>query len=68
MLKRHPSSPRILADLTLSALVGLVFGVALSFGLEYLDDSLKNKDEAARYLRLPVLAMVPDFAKVTRLA
>jgi uncharacterized protein involved in exopolysaccharide biosynthesis len=44
-------------------LVGLVFGlgvaIAAVFFLEYLDKTLKTPDDVARYLALPVLAVVP---------
>jgi uncharacterized protein involved in exopolysaccharide biosynthesis len=44
-------------------LVGLMFGIGVAvagvFFLEYLDKTLKTPDDVARYLSLPVLAVVP---------
>ena len=37
-------------------------GVGLAFLLEQLDNTLKTPEEAERYLRLPTLGVVPDFA------
>jgi polysaccharide biosynthesis transport protein len=56
-----PSKPKKLKSLLLSALVALVGGVGLAFLLEYLDNTLKTPEEVERYLRLPNLAVVPDF-------
>jgi polysaccharide biosynthesis transport protein len=57
-----PSSPRPLRTMTLAAVLGLVGGIGLAFVLEYLDNSLKTPQEAERYLGLPALAAVPNFA------
>ena len=56
-----PSRPQKLQSLLLSALVALTGGVSLAFLLEYLDNTLKTPQEVERYLRLPNLAVVPDF-------
>jgi polysaccharide biosynthesis transport protein len=60
------SSPKITLDLAKGALFGLLGGLGLSFLLEYFDDSLKSREEAEQYLRIPTLGQIPDFAKVTR--
>ena len=59
----RPSRPRKLLSLLLSSVVGLMGGVGLAFFLEYLDNSLRNPEEAERYLGLPNLAVVPDFLR-----
>jgi uncharacterized protein involved in exopolysaccharide biosynthesis len=41
------------------ALAGLTLGIALAVVADYLDPTLKEADEAATALRLPVLAVVP---------
>ena len=56
-----PSKPKKLLALLLSGLLGLMGGLGLTFVLEYLDDTVKTPAEVARYLRLPNLAMIPDF-------
>jgi capsular exopolysaccharide synthesis family protein len=58
------SSPRPLLDLFLSASISLVAGIVLAFFLEYLDDGIKNADELQKYVGLPSLGVVPDFASL----
>ncbi|HEV2582485.1 MAG TPA: hypothetical protein VGT44_16630, partial [Ktedonobacteraceae bacterium] len=40
-------------------LVALAVGLALVFLLEYLDDRIREKDQAASLLGLPILGSVP---------
>lgn len=54
-----PVSPNITLNLALGAIVGLVFGVAIAFLLEYLDTSVKTLEDVERYLQVPVLAVIP---------
>lgn len=46
-------------DVAVRTLLGLVVGVALTFLLNYLDDTLRDSREAARLTGLPVLAEIP---------
>jgi capsular exopolysaccharide synthesis family protein len=61
---RSPSSPRKLLSLGLSGFLGLAGGVGLAFFLEFLDDRMKSSEQIERELRLPSLALVPDFFKL----
>jgi succinoglycan biosynthesis transport protein ExoP len=63
---RRPSSPQIVISLFLSGIIGLMFGLVTAFGLDYMDNSFKNKEEVVHYLRTPVLGVVPDFFRVAR--
>jgi capsular exopolysaccharide synthesis family protein len=54
----EPSSLRKLPRLGLGALAGLLLGLGLAFGREYLDDSLKTVEEAEPLLGMS-LGMVP---------
>jgi capsular exopolysaccharide synthesis family protein len=57
----EPSKPKKKFTLLLAAIVGLVGGLGLAFFSEYLDNTLKTPEDVERYLRLPNLAIVPDF-------
>ena len=51
-----PSRPKVVLNLFLGTVAGLVLGVAFAFFLEYLDTSVKTMDEVEKLLDLPVLA------------
>ena len=57
-----PSYPNKQRSLLFGLLMGLAAGMGLAFLLERLDNTLKSPEEAERYIRLPSLAVVPDFA------
>jgi succinoglycan biosynthesis transport protein ExoP len=58
---RVPSWPRKNLSLLIGAFVGLIGGLGLAFFFEYLDNTMRNPEEVERYLRLPILSVVPDF-------
>jgi capsular exopolysaccharide synthesis family protein len=55
----YPAKPKVPAYMLLASVIGLVFGVGLAFFIEYLDTSVKTLDDVEKYLRIPVLAVVP---------
>lgn len=55
-----PSSPTPRRDAITAFGIGLLLGVAIAFGLEYLDDSISDKDSLLQATNgLPVLGMIP---------
>jgi uncharacterized protein involved in exopolysaccharide biosynthesis len=44
----------------LAALVGLALGVAIAFSFDFLNNSLRTEEDVEYYLRVPVLAAIPD--------
>jgi succinoglycan biosynthesis transport protein ExoP len=54
-----PAKPRVGAYMAVAAVVGLLVGTALAFFIEYLDTSVKTLDDAERFLKVPVLAVIP---------
>jgi len=44
----------------LAAFVGLALGMAIAFGFEFFNNSLRTQEDAEHYLGLPVLAAIPD--------
>ena len=55
----YPAKPRVPAYMAVAAVVGLLVGSALAFFIEYLDTSVKTLDDAERFLKSPVLAVIP---------
>jgi polysaccharide biosynthesis transport protein len=55
----YPNRQRMLL---IGLFASLAAGIGLAFLLERLDNSLKSPEEAERYVHLPSLAIVPDFA------
>lgn len=54
-----PARPKVLLNIALGAVVGLVFGVGLAFFIEYLDTSVKTMEDVETFLKVPVLAVIP---------
>lgn len=54
------SGPRVRVNTLAGAVLGLAAGLLLVFGLIYLDDTLRSRDEVERYLERPLLAVAPD--------
>ena len=54
-----PYTPNHRQDWTYALLLGLGLGVAVAFGLDYLDDSVKTPDDITRRLKLKFLGLVP---------
>jgi succinoglycan biosynthesis transport protein ExoP len=54
-----PSKPRVMVNMALAVVVGLIVGVGLAFFLEYLDTSVKTMEDVENFLQVPVLAVVP---------
>jgi capsular exopolysaccharide synthesis family protein len=54
-----PVSPRTTRNLLVSILLGILCGIGLSFFIEYLDQSIKNPEDAEAKLGISVLGMIP---------
>jgi tyrosine-protein kinase Etk/Wzc len=54
-----PLKPQKRKNLMLGLLVGLMFGVGAAFFMDYLDDTIKDEEEAKRALGWPLLATIP---------
>ncbi len=54
-----PIGPRIKLNTVAAALLGGVFGVLLTFVVEYFDDTLRTADDVDRYLEIPTLVGIP---------
>ena len=55
----HPARPNIPRNLEFALLIGLVGGVAIAFGLEALDTTVRTPDQAESVSGLPILGVIP---------
>ena len=51
--------PKVGQNMLLGLLFGLALGIGLAFFQEYLDDTIKDAEEAKRAMGLPLLAIIP---------
>ena len=54
-----PYTPNHSRDWLMALVLGLALAVAVAYGVEYLDDSVKLPDDVTRRLKLPLLGLVP---------
>jgi len=54
-----PVKPKKLKNLVLGLILGCMLGSGLVFFQEYLDDTIKDAEQAKRAIRLPLLAIIP---------
>ena len=68
------ASPRVLLNVIIAGLVGLLLALGLAFLLEYLDDTVRSSDVVERVAGLPTLGTIPkmrggkDRSEIYRLA
>ena len=56
---RLPVKPKVKLTLALAVVLGVMFGVGLAFLLEYMDNTVKTKEEVERLTGLPVVGIIP---------
>jgi capsular exopolysaccharide synthesis family protein len=61
---RSPSHPRWALSLLLAGMLTFIGAVAGAFLLDHVDDRFRNPDEVERYLQVPLIGLVPDFASL----
>lgn len=59
---KKPIKPRVLLNLAMAIVLGLVSGLGLAFFQEYLDKTIKTPDDVEKLLRLPSLGFLPKFS------
>ena len=66
--KATPSSsssyPNVPRNIIVGLFLGLAVGIGLAFLLEQLDNTFKSPEEVEGYVRLPNLAVMPDFGLI----
>ena len=56
-----PDSPRVMLNMAVAYVLGMMISVALAFLLEHLDNTVKTADDVQKYLGVPVLGVIPEF-------
>jgi len=56
----YPVKPRVKLNIAIGAVLGVFLGVGLAFLLEFIDNTVKTKDDVERLLGIPVLGQIPD--------
>ena len=59
LVPSRPVKPRVMVDLMASAVLGLLLAVGLAFVREFLDTSVKTKEQVEDELGLPFLGIIP---------
>lgn len=54
-----PVSPNKTLNIAIGAVLGIMLGVFIVFLKEYLDNTVKTKEDVARHLELPVIGSIP---------
>ncbi len=54
-----PVTPRTTRNLLISVMLGLLSGIGMAFFVEYLDQTIKNPEEAEAKLGISILGMIP---------
>jgi uncharacterized protein involved in exopolysaccharide biosynthesis/Mrp family chromosome partitioning ATPase len=57
-----PIKPRKAINLLMGLFLGVVMGMGIAFGREYLDQSIRNPEDVERMSDLPVLSTIPLYA------
>ena len=56
---KGPFAPNPQRDWLMAIVLGLMLGIGLAFGVEYLDDTIKTPEDVTRKLGRPLLGLVP---------
>ena len=60
-IPENPVSPNKIMNIAIAFFLGLMISIGLSFLLEFIDNTFKNKEQMEDVLGLPVLGVIPDF-------
>ncbi|RYF13492.1 MAG: polysaccharide biosynthesis tyrosine autokinase [Comamonadaceae bacterium] len=58
-----PHKPRLLVNLLIGLVAGVLLGAAIVVALEIMDDSIKYPDEVERVLGLPLMGVIPKISR-----
>ena len=58
-LPENPVSPNIIMNIAIAFALGSIVAVGLAFLLEFLDNTIKNKEQLERKFEIPVIGLIP---------
>ena len=58
-VRLHPSRPNLMRNLEFALLIGLTGGIAISFGMEAMDTTVRTPEQAESISGLPTLGVIP---------
>ena len=60
----NPVRPKLAVNLAMALILGLFGGTAIAFGLEYVDVTVKSREDIERVIGVPLLGVVPEIAEL----
>ena len=60
----NPVRPKIAVNLAMALILGVFGGTAIAFGLEYVDVTVKSREDIERVIGVPLLGVVPEIAEL----
>lgn len=58
-MPNEPVSPNKTLDIVIGFVLGLIVGIMVALGMEYLDNTIKSKEELEKIMDIPVIGMIP---------
>ncbi|ACD82626.1 GumC family protein [Candidatus Methylacidiphilum infernorum] len=65
-IPKKPVKPKKMLNLLLGLFGGSVGGIGLALGLALLDNRFRGKDDIEKFLKIPVLGVIPDIEKLKK--
>ena len=68
IVPEKPVKPRIKLNMAIGGMLGLFLGIGTAFLMEFLDNTIKTKEDVEKFLSLPVIGQIPQINNNQRLS